>query len=245
MPPSADELALLLKDVAACQSEVAQASLLKFAEVLCLRDDCSTAQNGQDVWIAHQLRELRGGYFVEIGADDGVRFSNTHMLEASFDWRGICVEPNPQTYDLLRNNRRCWTDPRCLWHSSGDELDFSVAEDSTLSTLTAFASGDHLAEHRHLVGQITVPSVSLNDLLREHDAPDIIDYMSIDTEGSEVEILDAFDFDRHSFRCITVEHNYTANEAVLDRLLANNGYRRVLVNFSRWDGWYVNERLDV
>ena len=83
--------------------------------------------------------------------------------------------------------------------------------------------------------------MSLNDLLFEHQAPEVIDYMSIDTEGSELAILEGFDFSRHRIRCMTVEHNFTDNEKKLDSLMKANHFRRVLRNYSKWDGFYVNE----
>jgi hypothetical protein len=75
--------------------------------------------------------------------------------------------------------------------------------------------------------------------LEEHQAPPVIDFLSIDTEGSEYDILSALDFDKHLPMTICVEHNYTEAERRIDRLLLGRGYRRCLPSVSRWDGWYV------
>jgi hypothetical protein len=80
----------------------------------------------------------------------------------------------------------------------------------------------------------------LQDLLVENNAPNLIDYFSIDTEGSEFDILNAFDFSKFTFKCITVEHNY--HEVVREniyQLLINNGYQRVLEHISAHDDWYT------
>jgi len=77
------------------------------------------------------------------------------------------------------------------------------------------------------------------DLLGSSGAPTVIDYMSVDTEGSELEILGAFDFSRYDVRVITVEHNFTANRGSLHELLVRNGFSRKFESFSQWDDWYV------
>ena len=92
----------------------------------------------------------------------------------------------------------------------------------------------------------TVETVSLGDLLREHSAPETIDYLSIDTEGSELEILEAFDFQDYRFLAITVEHNHVQeNRERIKNLLESKGYVNVLGNFSRWDDWYLHPSVEL
>jgi hypothetical protein len=86
-----------------------------------------------------------------------------------------------------------------------------------------------------------VETVSLGDLLAQHKAPGQIDYLSIDTEGSELTILRALDFDRWRFHIITVEHNWvqSARDGI-HSLLTSHRYVRVLPECSLWDDWYIN-----
>jgi hypothetical protein len=82
--------------------------------------------------------------------------------------------------------------------------------------------------------------VTLHDLLVQHDAPYEIGYLSIDTEGSELDILQAFDFKSRRIHVITVEHNYQDDmRSGLYRLLSRNGFKRVCEDISGWDDWYV------
>ena len=82
-------------------------------------------------------------------------------------------------------------------------------------------------------------TISLLDMLEKYDAPAHIDYLSIDTEGSEFEILSAFDFTRHSFSVITCEHNYTSNREKIHGLLSEHGYTRIMTDVSQFDDWYI------
>ena len=77
-----------------------------------------------------------------------------------------------------------------------------------------------------------VKTISLLDLLDTYQAPKTIDYLSIDTEGSEYEILKAFDFDKYKFRVITCEHNFTSMREKIYDLLISKGYQRKLTNIS-------------
>jgi hypothetical protein len=85
-----------------------------------------------------------------------------------------------------------------------------------------------------------VKTVSLLDLLKKYNAPKDIDYLSLDTEGSEIDILLAFDFDQYKVKFLTVEHNAKEeNRQSIYTLLTSKGYDRVLKNISNWDDFYV------
>lgn len=77
------------------------------------------------------------------------------------------------------------------------------------------------------------------DLLTENGAPNLIDYLSIDTEGSEYDILVGLDFGHFKFRVIICEHNYTPMRQKIFELLTEAGYERRLESISLVDDWYV------
>jgi hypothetical protein len=68
-----------------------------------------------------------------------------------------------------------------------------------------------------------VKTISLNDLLKSFDAPTVIDYLSIDTEGSEFLILSNLDFSKWKFHIITVEHNFTSQRKLIEFFLFKKG----------------------
>jgi len=87
--------------------------------------------------------------------------------------------------------------------------------------------------------EIPSKTISLEDLLGKYDAPSVIDYLSIDTEGSEFEILSSFNFEKYKFRIITCEHNYTENREKIHSLLNEKGYVRKYTEVSKFDDWFV------
>lgn len=201
------------------------------------------SQIGQDLFTLYSLNWKRGGYFVEFGATNGVDLSNTYLLEKDFGWTGILAEPAKIWHAALTRNRSAAIDFDCVWKESGQSLPFTVVETAEFSTLSEFADGDAHRGARRSAAWQTVSTVSLNDLLERHDAPEVIDYLSIDTEGSEFEILNSFDFGRHIFSVITCEHNFSGQRKNIHDLLVRNNYARVFDGLSRWDDWYVHASI--
>ena len=199
----------------------------------------STSQLGQDLFALSQTGFKRNGFFVEFGATNGVDLSNSLLLEKNFGWDGILVEPSKTWQPSLKMNRKVTFDFSCIWNKSGIELDFNETDAAQLSTIDSYSNLDFHAELRESGRKYRVQTLSLNDLLEKHSAPRIIDYLSIDTEGSEFEILEAVDFEKWKFRLITCEHNYTPNRSKIEELLYQNGYKRVLTEISKFDDWYV------
>jgi FkbM family methyltransferase len=183
----------------------------------------------------------RNGYFVEFGAADGVSGSNTYILEKKFGWKGILAEPNRTQFPRIRENRNCYISDKCVFSRSGEKLSFMATSLPGLSRLEAVNPGDEHERQRADYTATKVETISLNDLLTEAKAPGQIDYMSVDTEGSELEILSHFDFVRWNVFLITVEHNGTPLRKALFELLSRNGYRRVWPEITQFDDWYIRD----
>ena len=199
----------------------------------------SKSQNKQDIFVLSETGFKRNGFFVEFGATDGVALSNTYLLENRFDWRGIVAEPLKSKYSELIKNRTCHVEDLCVWSESGKVLEFNEAPNSDLSTIKEFSSSDLHSESRRGGNIFNVKTISLFDLLEKYNAPRSIDYLSIDTEGSEFEILKNFDFEKYAFKVITCEHNHGDMRDKIYTLLTNAGYVRKYVNLSQQDDWYV------
>lgn len=204
----------------------------------------SKSQILQDLFALHIVNSKPTGFFVEFGATNGVTLSNSHILEMKFGWKGILAEPARCWTAALQANRSCMIDSRCVWTTTGETLQFLETSDAELSTVDSFANRlDVHTATRTTNERYDVETVSLTDLLLTHNAPRQIDYLSVDTEGSEYSILSRFDFEAFDIKVITVEHNYVNRDRdQIQQLLTSKGYTRVFEKFSQWDDWYVKEK---
>lgn len=180
---------------------------------------------------------------MEFGATNGIDLSNTYLLEKHLGWTGILAEPAKRWHSALQANRTSHIDLRCVWETSGAQLPFIETEIGELSTLSAFSECDSHADSRKTGLKYNVETVSLNDLLEHYQSPTTIDYMSIDTEGSEFAILSAFDFQKYTVKILTLEHSYTEKRQDLRNLMESKGYINIFTEVSKWDDWYVHKSM--
>lgn len=205
----------------------------------------TTSQNFQDIWVLHELKDKRNGFFVEFGATNGIDCSNTYYLEREYGWKGILAEPNPYWHDALFKNRKCIITTECVYTKSNEHVTFNaVIGAADLSTIQGYGDTDEHTLTRQNHSAISVRTVSLFDLLKKNNAPKIIDYLSVDTEGSEYEILKAFFMTNgyYDIRCITVEHNnHVIQRFKVKELLEEHGYIRKYTEISRWDDFFFKD----
>ncbi len=205
----------------------------------------SKSQHIQDLWAAWVNRGVQNPYFVEFGAANGISLSNTYMLEKEFGWSGVVAEPNPRFAAELVENRNCATSTKCVYSVTGETIEFLAPKRALLGRIAHIEPDDRQErEGKRLVAPIEVETISLNDLLLESNAPETIHFMSVDTEGSELHILEAFDFERWDVQTLCVEHSRTEMRQGLASLLESKGFFRVWPNLSRVDDWYVKADCD-
>lgn len=191
----------------------------------------SHSYQGQDLFVLEVLSGLRGGFFLDSGASDGVSGSNTLLLETRYGWGGLCVEPNTQLFARLIQTRRCTAVNCCLYNCEGEVPFFEAA--GVLGGIVAeydpalLQQAEELAAATGspLAAPVQRPARRIGSLLDEIDAPRVIDYWSLDTEGSELAILRSFPWGRYGVRVLTVEHNRTARRWEIRRFLEAQGFR--------------------
>jgi FkbM family methyltransferase len=210
------------------------------------RAENHASQLGQEDVVDEYLGGKRNGVFVDIGAYDGVTYSNTLMLEQERGWTGVCIEPLPDVCAELRKNRSCICVQACVGNRDEPAVEFlavqsAVVRTRMLSGVLSEYDPAHLARIENELSVfggsksvIQVPMRPLHAILHEHGI-DKVDYLSIDTEGSELLILSSTTLSAIGNPCITVENNY--NDPAIDAALRDQGYR--LHTTIAWDRFYV------
>ncbi len=186
------------------------------------------SQEGQDLLAYTYFKGKKEGFFIDIGAYDGITISNTLLFE-ELGWKGICVEADPDRFKSLKNNRKCDCYNLAIHSKTGEKLEFITSNCDVLNVLKEQSSDKHI-ERMKIDGNqkelktIEVNSITFDDLMSKN-YPDIrhIDFLSIDIEGGELIVLETIDFNKYSFGLITVENNF--EEGVLVNFMKERGYK--------------------
>lgn len=187
------------------------------------------SQYKQDEHIDKVLKQKENGFFVDIGAHDGQDKSNSFFFEKYRNWSGICIEPGPNEFKALVNNRKSININCCVSNYEGESnFTYINGYSNMLSGLTENYDSQHLLrisrELKEFGGEqkeIKVPVRTLCSILEDHEAYEI-DYCSIDTEGSEYEIIKEFDFSKFKIKTLSIENNY--EDENIRNVLFKNGY---------------------
>jgi FkbM family methyltransferase len=193
----------------------------------------------QDVFCIICLGEKRDGYFVEVGVGGGKSISNTYMLEKEFGWKGVLVEPNISSHESIRFHRTAHLETRAAASKSGIMLEFQEVVGNGEHSRIANTGGHKFEKSSFKSYQ--VETITMNEILEKQGAPKEIDFLSLDTEGSELDILAGIDFKKYTFKVMSIEHNFDQQVLCkLDSILIPLGYRRVLKEVSSFDAWYLH-----
>jgi FkbM family methyltransferase len=195
----------------------------------------SYSQVKQDLWVLEMLKNKKNGYFLDIGAFDGIEFSNSYLLEKEFGWTGLCVEAHPINFSSLVKNRKCECANFALTNFCGE-----VMFDSNCGLSSKISSNGY-----------KIKAIDFKQLFIEFNVPRNIDYLSLDIEGNESVALSAFPFDLYKCSLITIEHNLylgdSSNKNKIKNILLMNGYKihRENVDDSGaiFEDWYVYDNL--
>lgn len=166
--------------------------------------------------------EKTDGYFVEVGALDGVRMSQSYLFEKALNWKGIVVEPNPVWKDSIFLNRTCNISTEAI----SDKIGIESFECREIEGFSGLKSTVNESRSSNIVDEFDVETITLSDLFNKFNAPDIIDWVAIDTEGAECIILNQFFLENTKYR-INLLSFETADEMGADETMKNTPYLRI------------------
>lgn len=191
------------------------------------------SQVEQDKFINENFfKNKKNGIFVDIGAHDGITISNTYFFEKELGWTGVCFEPLPDIYQQLIKNRSCICINACV-SEKNEPVDFVQVEgySEMLSGMVSTYNPKHFQRLQREIEKMggsyvitQVPSVNINTILEQYNLKNI-DYISIDTEGSEFEILKSIDFDKINIYTLSVENNY--KDSSIRKFMESKGFKYI------------------
>jgi FkbM family methyltransferase len=194
---------------------------------------------------------IRNGFFVELGANDGINQSNTKYFELFRGWRGILIEPSPINYRKLKFNRSKRTKfIRAACVSKEDtrkEIEFEYLDLMTVSRQSdsdLLDLNSHLGHARKRVAKrhrdkfFTAPTVTLNSIFTENDAPSRMNLLSLDVEGAELAVLQGVDHEKFRFDFICIECRELTR---MNEYLSSVGYELV-EKLSEHDYLFIDAR---
>lgn len=203
------------------------------------------SQYGQDEILDHIFKYKFFGFFLDIGAHDGISYSNSYFFEKYRHYSGLCFEPNPDVYFKLKNNRKC----ECIKAAISDKTEIVKFTKGTgytemLSGITNFRENKHIARvnrdisiHGGEITEIEVQAFNLNEILNQRNII-MIDFLSIDIEGGELVVLKSIDFKKIHIKAIIVEINFPEIKSQISNYLRPQGFRFLCNTGS--DGIYIN-----
>lgn len=208
------------------------------------------SQIGQDkYYIENIINYKKNGVFLDIGSFDGITFSNTYYLENMLDWKGICVEPNPVMSKKCLENRKCIVSNKAIFEKSNEKVEFIIpsGNGSVEGGIEQLCSIKGCVREKSLqqdfssqyskYSTILVDTININELLETHDIHHI-DYMSLDVEGYELNILKMIDYNKNKIKFMTVEHgNDVKYQNDIKEFMESKNYQRHRIN--KWDDEYI------
>lgn len=185
-------------------------------------------------FVLHYFNDASKLFYIDIGANDGVTCSNSYALEKYLKWDGICIEPNPESFIKLSNARKCECINNCLSSKKGKVTFRSVyGYANMLSGILDFFDPGHtnrineeIKNHGGSYEDIEIESKKLQDICAERNLK-TINYISIDCEGAEYEILKGLDLLKFQPTLISIEteNNPRSSDDKATLYLTENNYK--------------------
>lgn len=191
---------------------------------------CPNTQNDRFL-IEYFFHNVTNGYFVEIGAADGIGDSSTYNLEKYYDWSGIMVEANSLFFESLKVNRKSKAINKALSDTIG-KANFVESNNRYYSCIESHMCSWHKDSCLNDGFEIkTIDTIDFKTLLKEYNCPKDIDLISIDIEGSEYQCLSKFPFSEYKTKLFIIEKS----DYRIESLLYDNQYEEIKNPFTNVD----------
>jgi FkbM family methyltransferase len=191
------------------------------------------SQYNQDKFLEEKIfKGYKNGFFVDVGAHDGITINNTLYFQKNNNWKGINIEPLKNIYEKLIINRPNDINLNCAVCNKDGEIDF-ISNTGYTEMLSGIKENYDLRHKNRLLREIKqygggtetikVPCRKLESIFDEYNIKEI-NLLSIDVEGAEYEVIKSINFDKVKIDVIIFENNYDDSGTIINKYLENKGY---------------------
>jgi FkbM family methyltransferase len=198
------------------------------------------SQFGEDKILSNYFNDDYKGVCVEVGAYDGISGSNTYYFEKK-GWETLCIEPTPESFNKCASIRKKCINC-CVSNYDSENIEYSVVtlNGYNTSAISSLNIDNRLIEsHKDMINNIEKISVNvktLNNIFKETDFPKKIDFISIDTENTELDVLKGLNFDEYDIKFFVIENNFDENQ--VEEYLKTKNFKKLFRNAV--NDFYVN-----
>ena len=187
-----------------------------------------SAQYAQDIVAYLFFKGKTDGFYIDIGANDGFSGSTTYWAE-QIGWKGICIEPQKTAFERMKKVRKCTMYNCAVSNYSQENVEFIMFPNKdTRSGLANSMSQRHIEVARTFsnMEKTFVSTKVFGDIMNDFPNVNYVDFLSIDTEGHEMQVLQSIDFGKFKFGLLTIE---TTDKSDVTKFVENNGYKKLMV----------------
>lgn len=185
------------------------------------------------IFVNHFSKLDRRGVYIDLASNEPVTMSNSYFFDICLGWDGICVEANPQYHDKIRLLRSCKLIPRCVSDTENRKVSYVLA--GGLGGISETIRFREISQER----KIQMNCLTMRDVLGLNIRN--IDYMSLDVEGHEIQVLNGFDWNTTKVSIITIEISEETLPSI-ENFLTKKGYVRHWVNETTYPSMAMRQR---
>lgn len=165
----------------------------------------SYSQEGEDIILMRIFNGQSNGFYVDVGAHHPMRFSNTYKFY-KLGWQGINIEPNPDTFNLLKRYRAKDINLNCGVAKEKSRLEYYMFDEPALNTFDREVSRSRISNNSKQIKTMHIDVLSLADILNNYIPPNQrIDFLTVDVEGMDLDVLKSNDWKKYRPNWVLVE----------------------------------------
>lgn len=172
----------------------------------------------------HFNKLKRPGIYLDVAANDPFHYSNSFFMDRCLGWKGICVEGNPVYHEKLYRERSCHVVPTCVGRHDGEHVMFALGGGSGGVVGKTFKNDEHFAKQNMTVATIRERCTTMRTVLSRNNIFRA-DFLSLDVEGHELEVLNGFDWESVKINVVSIETSAATRDPI-EKFMTERGYKR-------------------